>query len=1191
LRNGIFVFYKDCKKQKRYMYLSSIELIGFKSFAQKTKLTFTDGLSAVVGPNGCGKSNIVDAVRWVLGEKRASVLRSEVMENVIFNGSRKRKPLGMAEVTLTIENNKKILPLEYDQVTITRRLFRSGESEYLLNKVKCRMRDIHELFMDTGMGSDSYSVIELKMVEALLSGRVDDRRRIFEEAAGIKKYKQRRKETLSRLEAVNRDMERYVDIIEEVRKNVFSLSRQASKTRRYNTLRQELEEIEMKLYAHEYKKLNTDKELMQISLSALTAEKDQIEKKHSEYIATINSLKKELSEIEEKNELATAEEKALNTLIKEKERSLAVTQERIISSEVEAGRLEKELDDAKIKKQTILNELKFIEERLAGLEANKKTAEADLTELKIEGSELNDKTNELRKQVSTCNEQMFSIKHNITSHKDSLNRLESRKQTLTDSMSKLDSQTEDLNRQLSQLEEKRLELENAQKDFESEVSNAKMQLERAQEEKKVLEQNIDSYRERLDNSKSELSSRKASLVFLEGLESGSESVKYLSKSKWLEGKDKTLFGEITDTNDKFRVALHAALGDAGQSFIVDDDVNAFEAIEMLKSNKKGKVGFISTAKSKAPHTENSSIKGEGIFGKVSSLVDSSDEIKNVLELLLGATYIVATRADAAKALTMGADRAVTLEGEIFHKSGYIQGGSSSKSEGITIGRKERIKKLNAEIKSWEEKVAELDTKIRQARESVVLLDIPDFESKLRQAEREQTQNKNDQARLEIQFESAYRNQQLTDENKDSYIKEISNIDGEIKNHSTEIERLEPMQLQAEKDYAEYHQSLMEFEGKLNQFNDNLKTAEIKHVQVQSDISQALDNINRLKADNIRLDEESERKKAEITASLNSKEILAKEIVELQIVLEESIIKENEASAKVALTSEERKVISEQIELNSNEIEMLQKELLRKSEQIHKIDLTFNEVVINLNFIIARSQENYSVELATYEYTEEEDFSIENSKKEIEELKDKLSKLGSINFQALEEFDVQKERLDFSERQMQDLLDSKEILNQTIAEINVQAEKNFSETFEAIRINFKMLFQKLFGEEGEADIVLANDDLLEADIEVSAKPPGKKPHSIEMLSGGEKTLTAIALLFAIYLVKPSPFCILDEVDAPLDDKNITKFLDMIKDFGNNTQFLLVTHNKTSMAESENLYGITMQEDGVSKVVSVNLEAIK
>ncbi len=1173
------------------MYLSSIELIGFKSFAQKTKLTFTDGLSAVVGPNGCGKSNIVDAVRWVLGEKKASVLRSEVMENVIFNGSRKRKPLGMAEVTLTIENNKKILPLEYDQVTITRRLFRSGESEYLLNKVKCRLRDIHELFMDTGMGSDSYSVIELKMVEALLSGRVDDRRRIFEEAAGIKKFKQRRKETLSRLEAVNRDMERYVDIIEEVRKNVFSLSRQAYKTRRYNTLRQELEEIELKLFAHEFKKLSTDKDILQVSLDTLNTEKEQTEKKHSEYIATINSFKKELAEVEEKNEIAIAEEKALNTLIKEKERSLAVTQERIISSELEAARLEKELDDAKIKKQTILNELKFVEDRLADLEANKKSAEADLTELKIEGSELNDKTNEFRKQVSTCNEQMFSLKHNITSHNDSLNRLESRKKTLTDSMSKLDSQTQDLNRQLSQLEEKRLELENAQKDFESEVSNAKIQLERAQEEKKVLEQNIDTYRERLDNSKSELSSRKASLVFLEGLESGSESVKFLSKSKWLEGKDKTLFGEITDTNDKFRVALHAALGDAGQSFIVDDDLNAFEAIEMLKSNKKGKVGFINTAKSTVAHKVSNSIKGEGIFGAVSSLVEASDSIKNVLELLLSNTYIVNDRTGAAKALGLGADRAVTLDGEIFHKSGYIQGGSSSKSEGITIGRKERIKKLNAEIKNWEEKVADLDKKIIQARESVVLLDIPDFENKHRQAERELTQNKNDQARLEIQFESAYRNQQLTDENKESYIKEISNIDTEVKNHSDEIERLQPMQLQAEKDYAEYHQNLMEYESKLNRFNENLKIAEIKNVQVQSDISQALDNINRLKTDNIRLDEESTRKQKEITESLSSKGLLANELIELQKVLDDSLIKENEAAGKVTLTNEERKIISEQIEVNTTEIESLQKELFKKSEQIHKIDLAFNEVIINLNFIIARSQENYSVELATYEYNEEPDFSISESKTSIEDLKDKLSKLGSINFQALEEYDVQKERLDFSERQMQDLIESKQILTETIEEINIQAEKNFGETFDAIRINFKMLFKKLFGDEGEADITLADDNMLEADIQVSAKPPGKKPHSIEMLSGGEKTLTAIALLFAIYLVKPSPFCILDEVDAPLDDKNIMLFLNMIKDFGDNTQFLLVTHNKKSMAESENLYGITMQEDGVSKVVSVNIEAIK
>lgn len=1171
------------------MYLSDIEIVGFKSFAQKTKLKFTSGLSAVVGPNGCGKTNVVDAIRWVLGEKKASTLRSDVMENVIFNGTRDRKPLSLAEVSITFDNTKSLLPSEYNEVVVTRRLYRNGDSEYLLNKTQCRLKDILDLFMDTGIGSDSYSVIELKMVDAILSGKVDDRRAMFEEAAGIKKYKARRKESLKKLESVKTDMERIQDILQEVRKNVNSLSRQAAKTKRYNQYLTELKTLEKELFAREYAHFNTHKKDISVKLAELSAKKISLEISLAENEKDISLQKEKLASVESALSTAIENEKNLLNIISDFKQNIAVTSEKILSYDSSRNRITLEIAESE---QNLTASQEYLKEILSGIE----TAKSRLSQSSINVKLLTDErdvagknVHDAESKVSAANSEIISLKNKIDSLNNIINRSKEKKAGIA---RKIQQFTEDkfrYSKQIEELEDDKRQNDKFLPELQNELSFAEKELKLATEKKLSFESGIEQIKLQINDKKNVLGGKKASLDFLNSLVDTGEAAKFLSDSKnWQTQSDKVLLGEVVGTDDEYRIAVLTALGESAHSYITDTRESALKAITALRNNGKGKSGFICLDSiPNVPAPVNLPF-GNGVKGWLSEIVRVDDNIRSLLRGLLGKTLLVENEQTAINILREGSsDICVTIDGLLWHSAGFVSGGSVSQKEGQWVGKKERINKLNNEITKLKSEIDELQNKQNDISLELALIDIANFQKEIKSAESAVTENRKKAGQFELKLESLINNMNFIDDNSARLQEELSELTSD---DSISVQEIEQITLSLNEKQSAVLILREEFVTKQNQLSGKqniLRNAELNAVEIESSYKSLENDKTRINSEINQIVLKIESRKKEIDSFDLQKEELAIKIDTLTEKLAVSEAELESTKSKRDILTSHKKEAQDRFEQQTTELNILRRDYDKLKESIHQLELQETEANSHIQNIIDRLTEQYDADIRALTLDDNPEFDISTAKSEILSLRDKLSQIGNVNFMALEEFEIQNERLEFYDKQMSDLTESQKFLKETIDEINATAERNFRETFDKIQINFRNLFVKLFGPDAEADIHLESDDLLESDIVITAKPPNKRPHSIEMLSGGEKTLTAIALLFAIYLVKPSPFCILDEVDAPLDDANIDKFVNLIKEFSIDTQFLIVTHNKKTMEAADTLYGVTMQEDGVSKVVAVKL----
>jgi len=1171
------------------MYLSDIEIIGFKSFASKTKLQFTDGLSALVGPNGSGKTNIVDAIRWVLGEKKASVLRSEVMENVIFNGSKERKPHGMAEVTLKIQNNRSILPTEYNEVAISRRLYRSGESEYYLNKTLCRLRDIQNLFMDTGVGSDTYSVIELKMVEALLSGKSEERRSMFEEAAGIKKYKLRRKEAYKKLENLDSELERINDIVFEVQKNVNSLSRQAAKTKRYNKLSSELKSTE--LFNLKYSDNQLKSKINEIStiINELKESKAKLETQSDLYDKEVTTIKEKLLISNQNFKTADDELNTLQAKLAETEKTIAVTSERLSALSTNKAKYEAEknsavkrnedLNQSLIKQQESLAELKLLAEEIKEeIEAKKNESKARQTELSAQ----RDKYDEINSKIIDLQSQKQSL--NSILQKAQLKR-QSIQSRINDTKNKLESLINKLENQREQYHN----LKNETGQYDNNIKSLENQLSESSEKREKLQSQLNEYNEHISKLNAEVNSRRSMLTFLESLTESEESIKFLKSTKSnFTSQEKVLLAESVGVDEQFRVAVDAALGAYAKYFVVDTRQEALNAIEELSSDNKGKAGFICRELAPALQEFQQEQEISGVFGYISEIVRVDDALRNILRAIIGKTLIVNNYETAQKVLLDKiADLAITLKGEILTNKGWLRGGSVEKNEGVFVGRKERITKLNKELNELNSKITEFRDNSQKVKAEISLIDLERIRKELRNAEQLKALHSKKIAEQELSVKSLENNIELQEQTTTQLQNELSELTDEDTGINDSINKLETALIEYQKEKTDNHELLRSRENYYNNAQALLKQNEMKLVQANSDINNKSNDIKRLESEIIAVKRKIEFLSKDIDTSDSNNENFQNSLNSLREVHYQLRKEIDETSNKTDILEDEINKLNESRETYQNQLNRIRAELDNVKEKIHYKELELSEHKVKLESISKKLEEDYTTE--EIEVIIPEDFDFTEAQSIITDIKTKLIALGNVNFLALEEFEQQNSRLEFYLKQILDLTTSRDNLNETINEINTAAENAFSITFEQVRNNFLELFQVLFGLEGEADIRLAEGNMLESDIDIMAKPPHKKPHSIEMLSGGEKTLTAIALLFAIYLVKPSPFCILDEVDAPLDDTSIDKFVNLLKRFSEQTQFMIVTHNKRTMEACDTLYGITMEEEGVSKVVSVQLNS--
>ncbi len=1172
------------------MYISELNLQGFKSFAHKTKVSFDSGITSIVGPNGCGKSNIVDALRWVLGEQRPSLLRSSAMSNVIFNGTAKKKALGMAEVSLTFVNDKGILPIEYSEVTITRRLYRSGDSEYLINNTSCRLKDIMELFMDTGMGSDAYSVIELKMVEEILNDKNNDRRRLFEEAAGVTRYKDQRKKTLRKLEETKKDLQRVDDLLIELRKKARSLEIQAEKAEKAKKYRDELEILDKALTLHDFKKIQTELEPLQERISNAEKEKKEITKNADELESSDEKSRAQLLEKERQQADAQRQVSQLYNAIREADTNIRITKEKIENEKKVISEYSKDIQQGEIDLKELMDLLSNSRTRLESFDEDLEKSEHILEDSKKKYSQIQQQYNRERHELYELEVQLSATNNELNQLQTKRIKIESRLENTEGDLQRINDEIVDLNDEIHNINVEQGTTEGKLGSLVEERDELEKGLETSREKREGFAEKQNEIKDELRTLHSKHSSLLSEVRLMNDLANSNEafpnSVKYLLENHRFDFKEMTTVAEVFNTDEKHAIALESVLGGALNFVILPTLDEAKQAAEALKKANKGRATFIPLDKLSAKYDV---VKG-GLFDHVKTKTQYSA----LKQLLLGNVLVFDSVENAYKGLKKTNAIGVTYDGEVINRNRFFKSGSKNKNTGVRVGLQDKIDRLEKEKVSVLKEIDKLSEYLNQIVEKYEKLDIAALSSGLKEKEQEVRRLEQQQHSLSSKVQVYQKN--ITElVNRKDYLKssegtaqdeldsmqpkqkelqkKLSELDTLQNDKKELLESLEEERAIAQSRYNDAQLKHQDLKNKVDNHERDVKRAETGIQSVQSRIE------NRTKL--------TEQSKKNITESTTYVERLEKELSanqELKVEADEALQKAEDSAAK------QRGSINE-IEKNLKEIRR-QKEV--NMELVHHLSMAKEKMEMQVQGLSDHIWETYGILMKQIEGAEmPEDKSSDEVKQRIGWLRQKLNGIGDVNPLAIDEYKEEKERLDFYEEQIDDLDKAEKQLLETIHEINTTATERFNETFEQIRVNFQKVFKTLFFEDDYCDLLIEDDseDPLEARIEIKAQPRGKRPSGISQLSGGEKTLTAIALLFAIYLVKPSPFCVLDEVDAPLDDANIERFAKMIKNFSAETQFIIITHNKKTMSKAEMMYGVTMPETGVSRLVGVKMDEVE
>lgn len=1174
------------------MYLSNIELFGFKSFAHRIRIAFDKGLTAIVGPNGCGKTNVVDAIRWVLGEQRSSLLRSAKMENIIFNGSKNLKPLSLTEVSITIENTRNVLPVEYTEVTVTRRLYRNGESNYLLNQVPCRLKDILDLFTDTGMGYDAYSVIELKMIEEIISNKNEERLKLFEEAAGITRYKQRRKQTFKQLESASRDLSRVDDVIAEVEKKVRSLKLQVRKTKKLQELKEEAKKLDfllggLKLY-EQFEKIGPLKQ--------------QIEREEAlchELAAAIalsdSALQEaELMQLRREEELATAQ-KQLNTnnaVIHELEKKLLHYEEQQKNLHASLLANKRSLQE-KQEKTRKLEELHT--EQLARKKPFEETSAARLQEystlateqekLNIELQEKRAEIAEKRRAISETDRtlgklllQKNSLENSREHLEKSLRRIEQTKSASTLQIAKSLAARHDTENTISHRETRIEEFRQRENDLKQQINELAAEIEFRREELLRLK----TEREALNNQISLIS------AILDNFEDLPQGIAFLEKRK-TGGAMAGCLADLIALDAQHRRAVHAALGEALGYYISPSLDEARKSMELLMHSKKGKLHFLvleltgTLPETATPVIENAT--------SILSLLSYPEEISAGMKLLLGNHYLV-ENLEKAEQLSHNHREAVfvTPEGTTFSAKGVLYGGSPYGNKGVRLGKKAERDLLRKQEREIQQRIGKRETALHRLRQKLEAVESRLREVRIQPLQQELALLERTLVRIDTEERSLRQSTQQAERETSEITARLGELESDLAGLAPEITSREQKRLLTQQTAEQLQETLMALETRYHSLNRHVRELQSRQSDAQLELEKLLLGINAteqtmqaVREDMQRLEWEAAEAERNIAESNKSAELLKHELENHRI-----------RSAEKQVSVSKLETICRELQARNQNMRTEQRELRRKHEigrkLVDELQLERQRAEQQLDHLTTSISVRYNCELEPVDPAAvPDDFDRTAAEDRLHSLRKQHEQFGAVNELAFEEYEIEKKRLDFLLEQKEDLLSAEIQLRNTIEEINKTALRKFRETYDAVRKNFISIFHELFDSEDEVDLLLNNaEDPLESHLEIIARPRGKKPLSIEQLSGGEKALTALSLLFAIYLVKPSPFCILDEVDAPLDDANVARFIKLLKKFEKNTQFIIVTHNKKSMASCQALYGVTMEEEGVSKLIPVRLE---
>jgi chromosome segregation protein len=1170
--------------------LKSLEIKGFKSFADKTIVNFDDNITGIVGPNGCGKSNIIDSIRWVIGEQKISHLRSENLESLVFNGSKTRSASGLAEVSLTFENTRNLLPTEFNTVTVTRKFYKSGESEYRLNDVTCRLRDIQNLFMDTGVSTDSYAIIELGMVDDIIKDKENSRRRMLEQAAGITIYKTRKKEAKSKLDATEQDLARIEDLLFEINNQLKSLENQAKKAEKYYEIKKDYREISIELAKASLEGFNITYRDLNQQAEAETDRKVELEAQ----IATDEAqVEEEKLGFIEKERALQAQQHEFNVLLQDlrsKENDKNLASQRLNFLREKEVNLQEFLSRSEIQLKGLDESILFTQGQIEEEELKLENLQAQLTDLKSAVDENRKIFDEKRSHVENSRTEIHAVQRNQFEAEKKVAVADTSIQNMQNAIEKIEEEREVRESQLKQVEEERHlkeeELESRKTDLQQlqeQHELTKEQILQTQSEVEELRHQLADENRKLDSKKNEHDLLKSLIDSMEGYP---ESVKFLHNNKnW--NHTAPILSDIIYVKEEYRAAVENVLEPYLNYYIVNDLNEGLRAVHLLDNNKKGKANFFLLDK-----LNNSELKEEhrpeGTI-PVMDVIEVDDQYLKLAQHLLGNVYIAENEDSLANS-----NGSVILEknGKYVKGKYSLTGGSVGIFEGKKIGRAKNLGKLHEEIVHQESIVTTLKAEIQSKHNEVIAFNEQLKENAIKKAQEDISSLTNQVFSLENKIETLHAQQ-----------------------HSS-LNRLEEMQ-------TNLNETMLSIEGTrnewmdlvtlLNELRDKFRTAEHDYKEAEEKFNNASAGFNEFNLQVTRqqsrinaLVQEEEFKRNQLNDLKHQVESNASQLKQTTENITESSglleIAENELLALLKRKDEEEKKLNEADQAYYNlrntlaEKESALRHKVKNKEQIEHLLGEIKDRLNELKLQLAGMKERLSVEFRInlddiIDEPRTGETPVEELQEKADRMKKRLENLGEVNPTAIEAFQEMKKRYEFILEQKNDLVTAKQSLLQTIEEVEATANQQFLDTFNLVRENFRKVFKALFTEDDTADLILENpENLAETGIDIVAKPKGKRPSSITQLSGGEKTLTATALLFSIYLIKPAPFCILDEVDAPLDDANVGKFTHMIRKFSEESQFIIVTHNKMTMNAVDVIYGVTMQEPGVSKLVPVDFRSL-
>lgn len=1181
------------------MQLTKLEIKGFKSFGDKVVINFDEGITGIVGPNGCGKSNVVDSIRWVLGEQKVKSLRSEKMDNIIFNGTKNRKPTQLAEVSLSFKNTKNLLPTEYSNVTITRRYYRSGESEYQLNGVTCRLKDITSLFLDTGIASNSYAIIELGMVDNILNDKDNSRRGLFEEAAGISKFKIRKKETLKKLNDTDADLDRVEDLLFEIDKNLKSLERQAKQAQKYyqvkedyktysvqlakQTLQQQKEKLEELKKASE---LNNDKK---ISLNKQLAEKEaQTEKSKADLVnkeKTLASRQKTLNEHVNKIRQYESEKKIKNERLRflnDRSDSLKEIIEQDRKSSERASFSVSSLSNEKISAEKILSEISY---KLETLKQDFEEEKAKNEAFKNEGEELNQNYTDKKEAVYQLIKSLEIKSIQVSSLKQELEKAATDTSSKTENLQNFEKRIAEIELEKKEKQEQYDYLKSKDEELKNRISHSEKTIE-------VIREELTQVNRKLDASQNEYNLTKSLVDNLEGFP---EAIKFLKKeTSW--SKNAPLLSDVLTCPEEYRVTVENYLESYMNYYIVDTEAEAFKAINILSDASKGKAHFFILDRFEKFKPSHTALIQNAV--PATEVVEYDPKYKKLIGYILDNVYI--SNFNDTEGVEHQDTVLITKSGKVIDRQFSISGGSVGLFEGKRIGRAKNLEKLSASIKKLTTKLNEVKANLEEKVSDLNRFKENNFEEQLEQVQTELAQIKEEHVSFTTKQEQ-FANLLTENTNKsEDILEKINELNEEIADLTPKKESEQKLLEELELQNSSFKEKLVVHNEQLNEKSAAFNQENILYHQQQNKVSSITQEIAHKEANLESAKERIEKNQSELKQT--DEEV--RQLVEKSDTNDDQLIEmyEEKESIETAVTESEKAYYAERelIETVEKEAREIQREREQTDASTMEVQNELNETRLQLSGIKERLSVEFNIDIdqLLIDGKEDEeknaaiqDLSEEEIRAHVEKLKNRMDTMGPINPMAMEAYEEIKERHDFIVSQKEDLLKAKESLMETISEIDAVARGTFLEAFESIKTNFIRVFRSLFTEEDQCDLRLSNpDDPLESAIEIMAKPKGKRPLSINQLSGGEKTLTATSLLFAIYLLKPAPFCIFDEVDAPLDDANIDKFNNIIRDFSNESQFIIVTHNKRTMISTDVIYGVTMVEQGVSRVVPVDLKEL-